>query len=375
MKTVLFLDQYGGMGGGQRVLLALAQAARDAGWRVEALLPSGPCAEALTRMGARVRVTPECRLREGRKGPLDALALLWHTLRVFCGHLAALRGADLLYANGGRMYPLCFMASLLLRRPAAYHVHLNPGDAHMRVLRLLLRSRLTRRIALPSRYIERVLHKAGAAFGDARARLVENGLDERFDGVVFKDRFTGRPLRHVGVVGRVCAEKGQDALLPLAAALPRMHFHVLGDAAFYDHVYFEELKARAPSNVHFYGWVEDIPGKADEIGLQVCLVPSRCPAGAGTRLFEASPLVPLQMMALSCLVIPRRLGVLADMAERFGLPAFEKDDELPALLRDLAAQDGAMLAAGIRENMAVITREYSHAAFQRRLRDFFAELD
>ncbi len=375
MKTVLFLDQYGSMGGGQRVLLELAQAARDAGWRVRALLPSGPCAQALTRMGARVRATPECRLREGRKGPLDALALLWHTLRVFGAHLAALRRADLLYANGGRMYPLCFMASLLLRKPAAYHVHLNPGNAHIRLLRLLLRSGLTRRIVLPSRYIEGVLRAADAAFDDSRMRLAENGLDERFDGLTFKDRFTGRPLRHVGGVGRVCAEKGQDVLLPLAAALPDMYFHVLGDAAFYDHTYFEELKARAPSNVHFYGWVEDLPAKVEEIGLQVCLVPSRCPAGEGTRLFEASPLVPLQMTALSCLVIPRRLGVLAAMAERFGLPAFEQDAELPALLRALAAQDSATLAAGIRENVALVMRDCSHAAFQTRLRAMFAELD
>lgn len=363
------------MGGGQRVLLALVEAARAAGWRVEALAPSGPCAEALAGLGARVRVTPECRLREGRKGPLDVLALVWHTLRVFCAHLTALCRADLLYANGGRMYPCCFMASLLLRRPAAYHVHLNPGKVHMRLLRLFLRSTLTRRIVLPSCYIEGVLRAADAAFGDARVQVVENGLDGRFDGLAFKDRFTGRPLCHVGVVGRVCVEKGQDVLLPLAVALPDMHFHVLGDAAFYDHAYFDDLKARAPSNVHFYGWVEDIPARVEEIGMQVCLVPSRCPADEPARLFEGAPLVPLQMMALSCLVIPRRLGVLAYMAERFGLPAFEHDDELPALLRDLAARDSAALAAGVGKNVAVVMRDYSHAAFQKRLRGFFAKLD
>lgn len=374
MKTVLFLDQYGNMGGGQQVLLSLVAAAAAEGWRTQALLPAGPCAEELHRRGATVHNAAQCRLSEGRKGLRDVVELVWHAVRTLCAHWVLLRRADMLYANGGHMYLPCFMASVLLRIPAVYHLHLNPSKGHMTMLRFFLRSSRTRCIVVVSRFIERQLHKAHATFHDARVQVIENGLDERFDGVAFKDRFTNKALCHVGVIGRVCAEKGQDVLLPLAEALPQMQFHILGDAAFYDQSYFEELKARAPHNVHCYGWVDDLPSKVDAIGLQLCLVPSRCSPGEESRFFEGSSLVLMQMMALSCLAIPRCLGVLADMAKDFALPSFTSDGELSALLRELASSSAAGLLNQTRANFDRIAYGYSGTAFQKRLRVLFAEL-
>lgn len=362
------------MGGGQRILLSLAEAARVTGWRVGALLPVGPCADALRQAGTDVHAASECRLSEGNKGLWDVIALLWHALRILCCHMGALRRADLLYANGGHMYLPCFLASLLLRTPAVYHLHLNPSTGHIALLRLCLRSRHTRRLVVVSPFIARVLRDADAAFDDSRIQIVENGLDERFSKLAFKDRFTGKPLRHIGVLGRVCYEKGQDVLLSLAAAFPHMAFHILGDSAFYSREYLDDLKSHSPGNVHFHGWVEDIPGKVDAIGLQICLVPSRCPRGEETRLFEGSSLVLMQMLALSCLVIPRRLGVLADMAQDFGLPSFESDEELPALLRDLAAWEDNLLVRTVHKNFDAISSGYSCVAFQQRLRIMFDEL-
>ena len=179
---------------------------------------------------------------------------------------------------------------------------------------------------------------ADVRFADPRVQVVPNGLDARFSDIPFQDRFTGRPLQHIGIVGRVSPEKGQDVLIPLAKHFPQLQFHVLGDAAFSSEDYYERLKREAPENVHFHGWVDDLPAKVNEIGLQVCLVPSRCPPESPERSFEAAPLVPLQMIALSCVVIVRKLGALEDVAQNLGLDTFVQDGELDNLLTKLSFQ-------------------------------------
>lgn len=204
---------------------------------------------------------------------------------------------------------------------------------------LTLRLKSTRALVLPSEFIRRELLAADVRFADPRVQVVPNGLDARFSDIPFQDRFTGRPLQHIGIVGRVSPEKGQDVLIPLAKHFPQLQFHVLGDAAFSSEDYYERLKREAPENVHFHGWVDDLPVKVNEIGLQVCLVPSRCPPESPGRSFEAAPLVPLQMAALSCLVIVRRLGALEDVARELGLETFEKDEELFIVLEKLCRND------------------------------------
>ena len=223
----------------------------------------------------------------------------------------------------------------MLGRKAAYHIHLNHGGLERKLFLLTLRLKSTRALVLPSEFIRRELLAADARFSDPRVQVVPNGLDARFSNIPFQDRFTGRPLQHIGIVGRVSPEKGQDVLIPLAKHFPQLQFHVLGDAAFSSTDYYERLKREAPENVHFHGWVDDLPAKVDEIGLQVCLVPSRCPPESPERRFEAAPLVPLQMTALSCLVIVRKLGALEDVANSLGLIHFDTDLSLIYIINNI----------------------------------------
>ena len=227
------------------------------------------------------------------------------------------------------------LAQLLLGRKAAYHIHLNHGGLERKLFLLALRLKSTRALVLPSEFIRRELLAADVRFADPRVQVVPNGLDARFSDIPFQDRFTGKPLQHIGIVGRVSPEKGQDVLIPLAKHFPQLQFHVLGDAAFSSEDYYERLKREAPENVHFHGWVDDLPAKVNEIGLQVCLVPS--------RVKEAAPLVPLQMAALSCLVIVRKLGALEDVAKSLGFPYFDTDSSLmltiDSIIRDREARN------------------------------------
>lgn len=338
MKHIVFLEQYGSLGGGQQVLLELVRAALRTGFRVTVLIPEGPCVERLRALGAQAIVVPECRLSQGKKNIADIFRFAWYGCRTFLSHISLLRHADLIYVNGNRLSPVAMLAQLMLGRKAAYHIHLNHGGLERKLFLLALRLKSTRALVLPSEFIRRELLAADGRFADPRVQVVPNGLDARFSDIPFQDRFTGRPLQHIGIVGRVSPEKGQDVLIPLAQHFPQLQFHVLGDAAFSSEDYYERLKREAPENVHFHGWVDDLPAKVNEIGLQVCLVPSRCPPESPERSFEAAPLVPLQMIALSCVVIVRKLGALEDVAQDLGLDTFVQDGELDNLLTKLSFQ-------------------------------------
>ena len=158
--------------------------------------------------------------------------------------------------------------------------------------------RNTAAVVAPSEFIRDQLCQFSPHFNSPKLRLVENGLDSRFTQVAFKDRFSDRPIRHIGIVGRISPEKGQDVLPALARQFSDLTFHVLGDAAFSEKTYEDRLRAESPANVVFHGWVENLPAKVDEIGLQVCIIPSRCPEATPGRSFEAAPLVPLQQIAM-----------------------------------------------------------------------------
>lgn len=373
MKHIVFLEQYGSLGGGQQVLLELVRAALQTGFRATVLIPEGPCVDRLRALGAQVVVVPECRLSQGKKGIADIFRFAWYGSRTFLRHISLLRHADLIYVNGNRLSPVAMLAQLMLGRKAAYHIHLNHGGLERKLFLLALRLKSTRALVLPSEFIRRELLAADVRFDDPRVQVVPNGLDARFSDIPFQDRFTGRPLQHIGIVGRVSPEKGQDVLIPLAKHFPQLQFHVLGDAAFSSEDYYERLKREAPENVHFHGWVDDLPAKVNEIGLQVCLVPSRCPPESPERSFEAAPLVPLQMIALSCVVIVRKLGALEEVALELGLGMFEKDEALVEII--------SFLERNLQTNIRLCTiksfnqmRKYGISEFKERLNSLFLNI-
>lgn len=374
MKHIVFLEQYGSLGGGQQVLLELVRAALHTGFRATVLIPKGPCVDRLRALGAQTIVVPECRLSQGKKNFADIFRFAWYGCRTFLRHISLLRHADLIYVNGNRLSPVAMLAQLMLGLKAAYHIHLNHGGLERKLFLLALRLRSTRALVLPSEFIRRELLAADVRFADPRVQVVPNGLDARFSDIPFQDRFTGRPLQHIGIVGRVSPEKGQDVLIPLAKHFPQLQFHVLGDAAFSSEDYYERLKQEAPENVHFHGWVDDLPAKVNEIGLQVCLVPSRCPPESPERSFEAAPLVPLQMTALSCLVIVRKLGALEDVAQELRLETFEQDEELSLVLERIITLEKEKLLSILRCSFNRNIRQYSNIIFSRSVKDIIKQI-
>lgn len=366
MKNIIFCDQYGQLGGGQQVLLELVKATLADRFAVTVLIPAGSCADKLESLGVEVRRTPYCELTQGKKSMADILRLAVHTFAVFLQNFTTLRSADLIYVNGNRLLPVAFLAQRILGKQAACHVHLNHGSLEKKLLRLFLGQQRTVAVVVPSTFIQRELVHFDAVFDSPKVHIVENGLDARFTDTVFEDRFSGRPLRHVGIVGRVSPEKGQDVLPALAERFPDMNFHVLGDAAFSSTDFYADLRRESPPNVLFHGWVEDLTQKVREIGLQICLVPSRC--------LEAAPLVPLQMVALSCSVLVRRLGALEDAAENLQLSCFDSDEELIPMIENLRAQSAGELLVQCENSYRLAVSRCSHNAFYARLKKLMRTL-
>jgi len=366
MQHIVFLEQYGSLGGGQQVLLELVRAALHIGCRVSVLIPDGPCVEKLRSIGAHVHKIADSHLSQGKKSFSDILRFIIYSWRIFLQYTGLLRSADLIYINGNRLLGTGMLAQYLLQRKAVCHIHLNHGQLEQKLFLLFLRNRKSLALIVPSPFILRQLQAAHQGFADARIRLLPNGLDSRFSNTPFEDRFTDRPLQHVGILGRVSPEKGQDILLPLAQRFPQLQFHVLGDAAFSGKDFYDRLKQVAPANIHFHGWIEDIPAKVREIGLQICLVPSRCP--------ESFSLVSIEMTAISCLVIARKLGALEDVVCDLQLRIFSEDDELGDALERLINTSGIALAHEVENSYTLCKSKYDTTVFQKNLQNEISRL-
>ena len=114
---ILFLDQFGEVGGAQRVLLDLLPAVQRLGWRARVALPAGPLVEQLRVREIGVSEIPSGPYRSGRKGiadlvrfatrrqiSADILDRTWHRLALEragarVGYISPLPGRN----EGGRL--------------------------------------------------------------------------------------------------------------------------------------------------------------------------------------------------------------------------------------------------------------------------------
>ncbi|HWR02670.1 MAG TPA: glycosyltransferase family 4 protein [Humidesulfovibrio sp.] len=356
--TLSFLDQYGSLGGGQQVLLELVVAALDLGARVTVLAPRGPLLAAAGASGAETRVLPELSLRQGRKGPADMLRLGLWTGGLLARHARFLSRQELIYVNGLRCLPAVMGLSAVAGTPFCIHTHLAHCGLERRLLLAASRQDGCLALVAPSSFAAGVLEQDGRSL--PKLRVLENGLGAAFGGLANEDRHSDSPLREVLVIGRLSPEKGQDALVEAASALPGLRFHFLGAADFADEDFAKALSRLMPGNAVFHGRVADVPAAARSLGAQVCLVPSRCA--------EAFGLAAVEGMALSCVTAVRDSGGLAEIAAATGALRFRADAEILPLLRSLADMPGPERAALARAQHGATLARYGHASFAERLR-------
>ncbi len=359
MTRLLFVDQYGGMGGGQRILLSILRAAVRTGGDISVLAPGGgPLQSAIAReFGTQITFIPceEPPLTHGRKTMADFFVLLLYGWR-FRRFRPLLAAQDVIYINGLRHLPHILILTRRLAARLIWHVHIG----HSRIEKLLLRraaqARNTWRLVVNSRFV-----RNGLNIAPGRICLIENALDASFANRTFVDRFTNDGKWCAAVLGTLRPEKGQDIAVAVAKRRTQIALHLIGPSGNGAEVWLAALKSAAGPNVHFEGAVPDIAAAIDGIGMQFNLVPS--------RWNEPFGLVAIEGMACSCITIVSGRGGLAEIAERTGALVAADADSLGRILDDLCSQSPASLAAMARAQHRAVQEIYAPARFEAQVRE------
>lgn len=125
-KTILFLDQYPNLSGGQKVLLDIIQAFSRKKYRCIAILPQkGLLSESLVSMGTKTIFLPIGYYNITRKNVFDFLNYLIKLpiLMILLINLIRREKIDLAYANGARTFIWVTFVCSIARVPLVWHIH------------------------------------------------------------------------------------------------------------------------------------------------------------------------------------------------------------------------------------------------------------
>jgi glycosyltransferase involved in cell wall biosynthesis len=304
--NVLFVDQYGDMGGAQRCLLEVVEAALGRGWRVQVALPEeGMFQERLRRLGVPVRRIACGPFAAGRKTGRDVLrfAMQWAGLGRRIGELIESEGSSLVYVNGPRALAAA-CAAARGRAAVLFHCHSWLKPAHAWLAGWSLRRVERTRVVAASRYVAGALEPYAG-----RLRVIYNGVAD-----CSMARNGGADgLRRAGVVGRIAPEKGQmefvQAARRLAGELGDVRFVICGAPLFGDakaERYYQAVRRAAEgAPVEFWGWQEDV--REVLARLDVLVVPS--------TEAECTPRVIPEAYSAGVPVVAFRSGGIPEMVE------------------------------------------------------------
>ena len=365
-KSILFIDQFREVTGGQIVLQALVRATQEDGYRVGVLAPLGGGLERIlkARCGDTVALHDlhELTLQSGRKGWWDALQLLAFSVYLLrFWRLVSSYGT--VYVNSGRLALPCALLSLVAPRTRwIYHVHLCHRGLEKRLLGLIARLPRTARIVMASRYIldDFARQRPGIA-RRPRVCVVQNCLNAPFSELPFvggRFQSTDDSLT-VALIGRVSPVKGHDLFLRLAHEFPDLRFVFIGRTAPDQQDFLRSLLAAAPPNLTYLGESTDLPSLLSGLPVHLSIVPSRWEEPFG--------LVAIESMAASCFTLVSDKGMLPHIAAETGAWCFRSDEELSGMLAKLRTMPRAELAEMASRQHASVVRQFGFDDFHRNI--------
>lgn len=294
------------MGGAQRCLVEAAMGFAARGWELRALVPTGPLREALWPYCARIRELPCGPFHSAEKSASDAVRFAWQLPRQTAeiARTAARDRIDVIYVNGPRALPAAALGRA--GRPLVYHAHwMVPQRSAARLARAALRKSGASAIA-PSRLAAEWLKGSVMASNIA---TIYNGVAGF--GVSPCSRET---IRHVAILGRVSAEKGQLEFVRAARIVNEhvrgVRFTVCGAPIFSETAredrYFNQVRTEAAGlPIEFDGWTEDTGSFL--AGVDLLLVPS-------SRI-DNIPRVILEAFAAAVPVLAFASGAIPELIE------------------------------------------------------------
>jgi len=255
---LLFLDQFGYLGGGQRVLLETLNSLDRAQYQtIVALGTDGDFRERLLDDGIPVMDLPLGHYHSGEKTLLDMVRFFFRSL--YCA-LVLTRWVfrhrpNLLFANGPRTFICVTLAGCLTHRPVIWHLHNVPPEG-VELSLLSLFSRWVNTIVVCSRAAAEPLLNRRPGL-QSKVRLIYNPvprLKQPAPGDVdqLRESFGVQPEQVcIGIFGRVTPFKGQWQFLQAARlVLQQSHgtrFFVVGSpkADKTDQEYYNKLRLTA----------------------------------------------------------------------------------------------------------------------------------
>jgi glycosyltransferase involved in cell wall biosynthesis len=315
--NILCVDQFPNWGGGQRSLVDLLPAFSARGWHPRVAVPGdGPFPRDIRRSGYETINFFSRTYTSTRKPPGQLFRYakdFSHLARTF-NQTRKSHNVDLFYVNGARFLPPVAWVAAQSGVPLIFHCH----------------SRLAQRSAIFTTGAS--LHYCGGhvigccrhAVEPIRSYIPANRLQVLYNGVgLLNDPLTirqhGRPLRRIGVIGRIEPEKGQLnfvlAVRLIQQRFPECEFLVVGSPMFSSARYYHRvLEAARGAPIQFMGWQENI----SEIlsSMDILVVPSS-PSEATTRVIPEAYAAQVPVVAYRCGGIPEVLqdgetGFLAD---------------------------------------------------------------
>lgn len=282
--NILFVDQFGEMGGAQCVLVDTVDAAIDQGWSAQAALPSGgPLRHHLRARNIAAYDIPCGPYKQGTKSMQDITRFAFDLK----GQVQVLRSLldrshfDLLYVNGPRVLTAASLANRG-RMPVLFHVHY---PIHQASAARLVRWNFRRSNVAAVGCCQSVLESIGNSTRSGKLHVVENGVAE----IGFREHRFGERGWRIGLVGRISQQKGQldfvKAASIVASEWPTTRFQICGAPLFGEDEYSELVQKSARGlPVDFLGWREDIASVLGD--LDMLMMPSQ-DEGLPRALLEA----------------------------------------------------------------------------------------
>ncbi|HEY4396528.1 MAG TPA: glycosyltransferase family 4 protein [Acidimicrobiia bacterium] len=355
-RKLVAVTPTGLIGGAEIVLVRLLDAARRAGWSVDAAVPDGPLADRLRHDGVRVASIPDLKLPDGPRTVAAGRAGLQAARAGRCIRRIA-GDADVVVANG--VLTLAAVRLARLDAPVMWMVHDVITRRDWTTLTRWCRGAVSLAVA-PSEAAAQPVRALGIP-----TRVIQNGTP--WPVVPAPSASPNPPV--VGEAGALTPMKGQAVLLDAVARLPRRDVIVemAGEAPPKDQAYAEELRRRAAEpdlagRVRFLGRVQDVTDRMR--GWTLAALPSLAPESGGLAVLEA--------MSLGVPVVAADHGGPAEIVDSAGLLVAPGDaDALSGAIGDLLDDPELRSRSGTAGRRAVAERY----TLQRQERELMAALE
>lgn len=305
--NILCLDQFAQVGGAQRCLLDLLLAFRRRQWRIQLAVPgTGVFAETARSVGVAVKHLPPCSLSKIQKSMGESWNYTRWCLKI--SRMFACEGAvfepSLVYVNGPRLLPAAAYFARKNRIPLIFHAHSRILQRTALSLTGLSLKYSRAHVVACCRYVADSLRQYVPA---NRLKVIYNGVSNLHDS----SRFALKPIRVIGVIGRIEPEKGQLDFIRAARIVhqtfPHCRFLVVGSPLLSaSDAYVQQLLEESRDlPFRFLPWQDSIWGALSQIDLLV--VPS--------AWFDATPRVISEAFSAGVPVIAFACGGIPEMVQ------------------------------------------------------------